>query len=80
MGTYNTEPIDIKVSTHTTTRVIYQLIYITHAIGYGYKLNASMANYWGSMAWWLLHYPDTLELVENAYYDALTWMCDNVIE
>lgn len=79
-STYDGYPIDIKVSSTTTTRVIRQCVYITTAIGYGYIMPASMANYWGSIAWWVLHYPDTIELLENAYYEALAWMCDNVID
>lgn len=80
MGIYVDECIDTEVSATTTTRLIRQCIYITYAMGYGYKLNASMVDYWGSIAWWVMRYPDTIELVENAYYDALAWMCDNVID
>lgn len=79
-STYDEYPIDIKVSSTTITRVIRQCIYITHAMGYGYIMPVSMANYWGSIAWWVLRYADTIELVENTYYDALAWMCDNVID
>lgn len=81
MGTYDSESFDPRVNQYTIYRALSLIIYITHAKGYGYRLNASMVHIWGSMAWWLLHYPHTtLEALENVYYDTLVWMDNNVTD
>lgn len=73
---YDDEPIDTRLNQHTVSRAIRLIIYITYAMGYGYILSGPIANMWGNMAYWLQQGAHTT--LENAYYDALVWMDNNV--
>jgi hypothetical protein len=71
-------PIDTGVNQHTISRAIRLIIYITHAMGYGYNISGPIVPMWGCMAYWL--HIGAHEVLENAYYDALIWMDNNVTE